>query len=216
MTPKFRGKNIAALCPQCAAVVSFDAVNAFAQEHPQARQRANEAGRAYLGWVTYKCAGCGRGGQGEVAYSHSPEHDGILLGFTPRAVDPSPLPASVPEGVVAEFREAEKCIASETWRAASALFRSALEKALRVNGYTKGSLADRIDAAAADTVITAARSRRAHEDVRVLGNEVVHDEWRAVTEEEVELAHHYVHRVIEDFYDDRAEVEKVLKEKGRL
>ena len=77
-------------------------------------------------------------------------------------------------------------------------------------------MAERIDKAAADGVITAARSKRAHDDVRVLGNDVLHDDWRVVTEEEVELSHRYVQRILEDLYDDRASVEDILREKKRL
>jgi hypothetical protein len=65
-------------------------------------------------------------------------------------------------------------------------------------------------------VITAARQRRAHDEVRSLGNDVLHDEWRPVSEDEYEQAHHYVQRVIEDFYDHRAEVETLLVAKGRI
>jgi hypothetical protein len=50
----------------------------------------------------------------------------------------------------------------------------------------------------------------------VLGNEVVHDDWRLVIEDEVVSALHYAQRVLEDFYDDRPSVEAVLKAKGRL
>jgi hypothetical protein len=77
-------------------------------------------------------------------------------------------------------------------------------------------LADRIDEAAADGTITAARSKRAHEDIRVLGNDVLHDEWREVTEDEFDEAHHYAQRILEDFYDDRPTVEALLIEKGRM
>jgi hypothetical protein len=126
------------------------------------------------------------------------------------------LPDTVPEGIVKEFHEAELCASVEAWRGASALYRSVLEKTLKDNGYKKGSLADKIDEAAADGVITAARSRRAHEDVRVLGNDVLHDEWREVTEEEVDLAHHYAQRILEDLYDDRPSVEAILTKKGRI
>jgi hypothetical protein len=77
-------------------------------------------------------------------------------------------------------------------------------------------LADRIDQAAVDGTITAARSKRAHEDIRVLGNDVLHDEWREVTEDEFNKAHHYAQRILEDFYDDRPAVEALLIEKGRL
>lgn len=89
-------------------------------------------------------------------------------------------------------------------------------KTLAANGYAKGTLAARIDAAAADGVITAARQRRAHDDVRSLGNDILHDEWRPVTSDEYDAAHGYVLRIIEDLYDHRGEVEALLREKGRL
>lgn len=70
------------------------------------------------------------------------------------------------------------------------MLRSTLEKTLKHNGYLKGSLADKIDQAAED-VITAARSKRAHEDIRVLGNDILHDARRAVFQAEFDLAHKY-------------------------
>jgi hypothetical protein len=126
------------------------------------------------------------------------------------------LPAAIPDGVRKEYREAELCASFEAWRAASALLRSVLEKVLKANGYTKGSLQERIDQAATDGIITSARRQKAHDDIRVLGNEVVHDDWREVTSEEVESALHYAQRVLEDLYDDRNEVESVLRSKGRI
>ena len=77
-------------------------------------------------------------------------------------------------------------------------------------------MATHIDKAAADGVITAARAKRAHEDVRVLGNDVLHDPWREVTEDDVGASHRYVQRILEDLYDDRASVEAILQDKGRL
>jgi hypothetical protein len=126
------------------------------------------------------------------------------------------VPAEVPPDVLAEFREAELTASVGAWRAASAMLRSTLEKTLKHNGYRKGSLADKIDEAAADGVITAARSKRAHEDIRVLGNDVLHDAWRVVTQEEFDLAHKYAQRILEDLYDDRPSVMALLTEKKRL
>lgn len=140
----------------------------------------------------------------------------VLDEFFPPAIDRLKLPDKVPGGVAAEFTEAEVCASVHAWRAASALLRSALEKTLAANGYDKGPLAGRIDEAAKDGVITAARQKRAHENVRVLGNDILHDEWREVTAEEYEDAHHYVQRILEDFYDHRGEVEGILKAAGRL
>ena len=42
---------------------------------------------------------------------------------------------------------------------------------------------------------------------------MLHDEWREVTEEECSLAHHYLQRVLEDFYDDRTAVLAILAAK---
>jgi hypothetical protein len=107
-------------------------------------------------------------------------------------------------------------------RAASALFRSVLEKTLKANGYTKGTdpslrdLQKRIDAAAADGVITQARQKKAHDDIRALGNDVLHDDWRIVTDDEVEDSHRYTHRILEDLYDDRPTVLAILIAKNRM
>jgi hypothetical protein len=139
-----------------------------------------------------------------------------LESFFPRSLSSSPIPNGVPEGIIKEYREAELCASVEAYRAASALVRSALEKTLKENGYTTGSLQKKIDDAADDGVITAARKQKAHEDIRVLGNEVVHDEWREISQAEVESALHYAQRIFEDLYDDRGTVLKILKNKGRL
>ena len=132
------------------------------------------------------------------------------------------VPAAVPAEIQAEFREAELCAAFKANRAASALYRSVLEKVLKANGYTKGNdpslrdLQKRIDAAAADGVITDARRKRAHEDIRSLGNDVLHDDWREVTDDEVGNAHRYTQRILEDLYDDRGTVEAILIAKNKL
>lgn len=142
--------------------------------------------------------------------------------FFPIFAEEAPLPATVPPAIVTEFREAEACAASGANRAASALFRSVLEKTLRANGYVKGTdptltdLKKRINAAAADGVITDARRQRAHDNIRVLGNDVLHDDWRKVDDDEVEEAHRYMQRILEDLYDDRQTVEKILLAKKRI
>ena len=52
------------------------------------------------------------------------------------------------------------------------------------------------DAVAADGVITEALRKRAHDNVRSLGNDVLHDDWREVTPDELEDAHHYMQRIL--------------------
>ncbi len=146
----------------------------------------------------------------------------VLESFFPVAVSLAPLPESVPPDIQAEFREAERCAAFGANRAASALFRSVLEKTLKINGYVKSNdpslrdLQKRIDAAADDGIITDARRKRAHDDIRSLGNDVLHDDWREITDEEVENSHRYMQRILEDFYDDRASVQDILVAKKRL
>jgi hypothetical protein len=98
------------------------------------------------------------------------------------------------------------------------MFRSVLDKTMRANGYKiKGlDLYQQIEAACADGVITESRKKRAHEDIRVLGNDVLHDEWEEILEETVEQAHHYAQRVLEDFYDDRQTTLALLRAKNRV
>jgi len=80
-----------------------------------------------------------------------------------------------------------------------------LEKTLKTNGYVKGNdpalkdLQERIDAAAADGAITDARRKRAHDEIRSLGNDVLHDDWRVVDDSEVEESHRYMQRSLKTF-----------------
>jgi len=93
-------------------------------------------------YILMRCAGCGRGGVAKI-HDNGMVRDGTLEEFFPLSIDHAKIPASVPTGIEAEFSEAEKCAAFGAWRAASALFRSALEKTLKANGYTSGPLPQR-------------------------------------------------------------------------
>ena len=217
MKPTASDYGVRADCPECQAVSYFDYQSSKGElGYLLIDQPHQFAGRAYtrIHWRMLKCSGCGRAGLAK--FHDNGRLPATLESFHPRALSVANLPTKVPEGIVKEYREAEICASVEAWRGASALLRSTLEKTLRGNGYTKGSLEAKIDEAAADGVITAARSQKAHEDIRVLGNEVVHDEWRAVTEDEVQAALHYAQRVLEDLYDDRDTVEKILIAKKRI
>ena len=210
--------NVSASCPECHAVTTFEQRQSFVVDGVNAW---NEQAYLRIVYVLVECAGCHRGGLAIVPDRGSVQ-TGVLKDFYPFSISSSQLPASVPQDIVAEFREAEKCAAMKMNRAASALYRSVPEKALKANGYTKGNdpslrdLQKRIDAAAADGIITQARQKRAHDEIRSLGNDVLHDDWRAVTDEEVEESHLYMQRILEDIYDDRATVETLLIAKGRL
>jgi hypothetical protein len=210
--------SVAAHCPTCQAVTSFE------QKQLVAVQGVHEyEGKAFqrVLYVLTQCSRCQRGGFAVVPDNGNLQ-TAVVESFFPISVDAFPLPAAVPPDIVAEFREAELCAAFKAKRAASALFRSVLEKTFKANGYTKGNdptLKDRqkrIDAAAADGVITNARQKRAHDDIRSLGNDVLHDDWREITDGEVEDAHRYTQRILEDLYDDRAAVEAILTTKNKL
>jgi hypothetical protein len=221
MKLKYEDAKITAYCPDCGSLSSFEAIHhgSFYGRVERTVQTEYD-GVVYLKttYLLLRCANCGRGGFATIAGSATGEGGPPprVVGFSPLTVQPAPVPEAAPADIRAELREAERCAAVGGWRAASALLRSALEKTLKANGYTKGSLADKIDEAASDGVITSARKQRAHDEVRVLGNDVLHDAWRPVDETEYDLAHLYTQRVVEDFYDHRVEVEAVLKKNGRL
>lgn len=161
-----------------------------------------------------ECLGCGRGGL--IIMGQMDEHGWRLLDFYPRSPDFADLPVGVPPDLENELREAERAAGAGAYRAASATLRSALEKTLKANGYAKGLLQGKIDEAADDGVITRARQARAHESVRALGNDIVHDDWRCVDAAEFEESRQYVVWILRDLYDDRETVLKQLRSAGRL
>jgi uncharacterized protein DUF4145 len=220
MNPQLAPNNygVSAYCPTCKVLTSFDQKQLAIVNGPYTYQ-----GRSFqrVLYILCQCARCERGGLAVVPDDGN-RQTAALDSFFPVSPDASTLPATVPLDIQTEFREAELCAAFKANRAASALFRSVLEKTLKANGYTKGNdptlkdLQRRIDAAAADGVITDARRKKAHDDIRSLGNDVLHDDWRQVTDDEVENSHRYTQRVLEDFYDDRATVEALLIAKNKI
>jgi hypothetical protein len=219
LKPEFDNGNGRARCPDCnGAITTFEY-----------KVGGSELGSLVRNWPHYfkggeftriiyhmmRCAGCGRAGTAAI---HADDRylDGAPGEFWPLTINMLDVPSGVPGEILAEFREAELCAPVGAWRAASSMLRSTLEKTLLANGYSKGKLQEKINGAQADGTITAARSKRAHENIRVLGNDVLHDDWRQVTAEEFEEAHHYAQRILEDFYDDRPSVEALLIEKGRI
>src|SRR5262245_24359767 len=210
--------NVIARCPECNGATSTFEYASQGQSRGHItkvyeRRFAHRGDEDFLvRFQLFRCAGCGRGGLGAIRMMNVsrsyPEDIWELLSFFPEAKERLPLPAAVPKGIQNEFREAEICVEHDCYRAGAALFRSVLDKTLRANGYKtkRENLRDQIDEAAADGVITDARKKRAHEEVRVLGNDVLHDEWQAISLEDVEAAHRYVQRILEDFYDDRDSV----------
>lgn len=219
MKPQYVNGNMRAACPDCGgAVTTFEHRSAQAEYGSVVRNWPHQFEGLHYTRILYRlmrCAGCGRGGLATI-HDDGQRQQSYDEHFYPASIEVAPIPAGVPEGIVAEYREAELCASAAAYRAGSALLRSVLEKTLRANGYVNGSLAARIDEAAGDNVITAARRQRAHDDIRVLGNDVLHDEWRVVAEGEYASAHLYVQRILEDFYDQRPQVEVILRAAGKI
>lgn len=223
MKPSLRENGVInSLCPDCGFPSSFPVFGQHIKINKSVQH--NDQAYSWIFYLTHQCVGCQRGGLSKI-YSHSDSWGGgQLVSFFPYSREVAKLPPDTPNDIVAEFREAELCTSFEAYRAASALFRSTLEKVLKANGYEqigkKGfdvlSLQNKIDQAQQDGVLTEARRKRAHDDIRSLGNDVLHDDWREIAAEEVEAAHHYTQRIIEDFYDNRKEVEAVLIAKNRI
>jgi|SRR3972149_2478383 len=177
---------------------------------------------SHASYRIYRCAGCGMGGFAKVIYGGSvssyPGSYRRLIYFFPECGSRLPLPKAVPSGIVNEFREGENCLGHECLRAAAGMFRSVLDKTMRANGYKtpkEKQLYDQIEAAAADGVITEARKIRAHNEIRVLGNDVLHDDWQLIPREDVEASRHYCQRILEDLYDDRPSVLVLIRKAGR-
>lgn len=222
--------HIKANCPNCGALTTFeyrDGSEKFgAVQQSNGHYYGSTRYYSHYVYLLVRCAGCGRGGVAEISCNGlGSESSGKIKDFYPISTTNLIIPVDTPIGIQAEYREAEKCISFGAWRAASALFRSTLEKTLIENGYTDAALTaagkrknlkQRIELAGDDGAITSSRRQRAQDDIRVLGNDVLHEEWREVTEEEVLLSHKYVQRILEDFYDDRPTVERLLVSKGRI
>jgi hypothetical protein len=233
MKPQYRWEvnSVLALCPDCDAITSWDTQGFSATQmgttlinrtHPYGGQLYSR-----ILWQAFRCAVCSRGGIGKI-HDNGNSQTAVLESFIPSAIEKANLPAVVPADIQAEFREAELDASNGAYRSASAMLRSVLEKTLTKNGYDEvnvttpsgtvrrsNRLIDRIDAAASDQVITEARQQRAHQNIRVLGNDVLHEDWREVQPQEYEDAHKYAQRILEDFYDDRPTVEARLTARGR-
>ena len=208
--------SVTSICSRCGVLSHFamrDHSREFGYITVESRQQCAAYACTHKIFRLLRCSGCHKGAVAEI---HSHNSKRVLVSFHPGPLARQPLPAGVPAGLVSEFREAELCASVSARRAALAMFGSTLEKVLKVNGYEKGSLGDKINEAAKEHVITATRQQRAHSKVRDIRNDILHEDWREATPEEVTSAHIYTQRVIEDFYDDRKTVEAHLRNLGRL
>ena len=215
---KYENGLIKCICPDCNAIANFDYKSSsreFGYVIVEKSHQYKESAYARIIYTLFSCTGCGRGGIAKIHCNNNP-HEGQVEDFYPVGIDKAKVPSNIPDEILAELSEAELCVSVKAWRAGSAMLRSVLEKVLAKNGYTENRLIDKIDAANRDGIITDSRTKKAQNEIRVLGNDILHDEWKLVTGEDFIVAYYYCQRIIEDFYDDRDTVENILKEKGRI
>jgi Domain of unknown function (DUF4145) len=215
------GVNVRACCPDCGgAITTFESKTANGGAfHGLILAQGDQRTHGYVLYLLLKCAGCGRAGLAKILSNNSnsvADPSSRLAWFFPVSPGSTVLPQSTPDGIRLEFNEASTCLSFGAYRAASALYRSCIEKVLKDNGYTDGNMMKKIELAASEGAITESRKRRANDEIRSLGNDVLHDEWRKVEEAEAIMAQEYSQRIIEDFYDHRETVVNLLKEKGRF
>lgn len=218
MQPRIIENSIRAHCPDCDGSISNFEIYEKSYINIQLEHKYNDKSYHNLIYVFCKCSGCNRGGLAKIHSTDSYFSHGILESFDPTYVKNISIPDAVLIEISKEFQEAEICMAYGANRATSALFRSTLEKILTANGYKdkKHTLHHKIEQAFKDGILTDSRRKNAQEDIRVLGNDVLHEEYRVIDNDEVEAAHHYTQRILEDFYDNRKTVEGILTEKGRI
>ena len=221
--------NILARCPKCDGAKSTFVYVRAQGDGAVVKRVIKVSGTLSTGTVDYEtqyrlfeCNTCGMGAVAAIKMSKArgsyPNDARSIEWFYPETGERLPLPEAVPDGIASEFREAEQCAEAGCFRASAAMFRSVLDKTLRANGSktrTTPKLVQQIAVACEDGVITRARKRRADDEIRVLGNDVLHDAWREMTLADVKLAHHYTQRILEDLYDDRDGVVRQLEEAGR-
>jgi hypothetical protein len=220
MEPKFVDGNVKADCPVCGVPTTFEyrhpsVTTEFGHIIVDSSHRFRGDYYEHIIFKLLRCSVCSRPGVATVHVKNNYRTESALESFWPTGIPHEKIPNETPHYIGKELREAENSMSIEAWRAAAAMLRSTLEKTLIANGYEERTLYEKIEAAGENGIITSARRQRAQDLVRTLGNDVLHEKWREVKRGEVEDAHKYVARIIEDFYDDRATVLKALEKKGR-
>lgn len=221
MEAKLESGRVIAQCPtdQCGgSLTTYEEVNSNAQTRLSRSHRYKEESYAYEVWKLLQCANCKSGGIVKFHNSDGNYRDGTLEYFYPFSSIKTPLPAQVPDDIKKEYREAELCASVGAHRGASVLLRSTLEKTLKLNGYKSSDmgLERKIALAAKEGLLTDTLAKKALDKAKVLGDDVLHQDYRIILADEVNDSLKYVARVIEEFYEEREEVEKILVVKGRL
>jgi hypothetical protein len=207
--------NIQACCPQCQGALSTFEWNSKDKIYGSVTVADVADSTCYR---LYRCAGCGSGAMAVVRFSGKlwPGDTRQLVTFHSEAAERLALPRDLPQYLVSEFREAEKCLDMGCLRAAMGLFRSVLVKTLRANGYAADRglpLNQQLDVMAEDGLITRTRHRKA---ARVLGHDIIDDEWHEPPRIDLEALRRFTQRILEDLYEDRAATVLMLRDAGRL
>lgn len=223
MKPIYRNGDVVAVCPICGVQTTFECKHqgnaeygSIVVDYPKKVGWDDSIPNGRIVFRLLRCAGCGRAGIAAISDPTGRVIDGHLIEFLPTSISKLNLPKNVQTEIEKEFREAEGDASIGNYRSASAMLRSTLEKVLKAHGYTSGDLKTKIEHAADDGIITQPLKRRAHENIRVLGNNILHDDWREVDYQEYEDSHEYTKNVLVCFYDDPATVREILIEKGRI
>jgi len=216
--PELAGNDVNAYCPVCDARSNFVRENgAFSPEDSwelNAYYRRSRDGS--LTFLLLRCVTCSLG-----AFAAVYEPDRMrpprpeLVDFHPIAYERLSLPEGTPDDIVSEFRSAESCAGIREYRPAAAMLRSTIEKVLKKHGYGQQKLASKLKQLMEDRIITKPLAKQNQDIVRILGNDVLHGDWRDISSDEYEQAHKYTHRLIDAFYDDHESVIEELTALGR-
>lgn len=220
MNPKVSNNNVTAYCDVCKANSNFlykdsngKIFGSFDSENSNLLDSRVDSRYGRIEYILVSCSSCKRGGLVELHY-----HGGgySFISFFPSPTGHTDLPKKTPSDIQAEFKSSENCVSIDEYRPAAAMLRSTLEKTLKKHGYEEWGLSDNLKNLSSDNILPRWLVKQNSEIVKILGDEILHGDWREVTTEEYRKAHHYVERLIESFYDDHASVIEDLQQRGRL
>ncbi|MBW0270447.1 hypothetical protein ATM97_05185 [Nocardia sp. MH4] len=114
----------------------------------------------------------------------------------------------VPIQIGAAAGEATGCFSVEHYRAAVILARAVVEATAKDKGFTKGTLADKIDAMQAAGRIRPHTKDAAHE-IRYMGNDMAHGDFATTIEkDEADDVLNFMSEILEEIYQGPARVDR--------
>jgi hypothetical protein len=208
------------LCPRCikqssfettgSLPVTFDGGRVVSTGKPTFDERAS----------VFLCRHCRQGfvvveleWAGGALKRHDPKAHGAIewRGHHWWPVAGSTLHPSVPEPVRSTFEEASKCLAAQCPRAAAAMARCALEATVSDQGESSGALAARLQRLADKGTLQPMLAKWAKE-VRLLGNDAVHDLTRSVLVEDARQLIDFIQELTKYLYVMPHDLDKRLSQ----